>query len=325
MTGYTASSRLSNFPNIFPGEHIYSGLARYHILSGNRTSADTRTYLGLPQGTLKAQNLFNGPGNTVLPNVAEALDRDASEMARHHTLEPLFRLCMPQSLSEAREAAWRHGRPPVAKKVSSVVAQYLRHDRSWRYCVPCSEEDVREYGVAYWHIEHQIPGLGSCPHHKRPLRGNCKACGSSRSTLNDFELPSALCKCPDENEQSKHPAWDQWLYKTFIKLRDDKQATLETTLQRIRSVWNLPDRITGKYRPRIDALLAETESALGIEMLEDLFEYYASADGLFRGRTRPNFIWATMTNSDYRLRHPLYFLVLLYAQEIGVRVNKPSS
>lgn len=39
----------------------------------------------------------------------------------------------------------------------------------WRWCSACILRDIEEYGLAYWHRTHQLPGVVVCAHHGRPL------------------------------------------------------------------------------------------------------------------------------------------------------------
>lgn len=191
----------------------------------------------------------------------------------------------------------------------------LRHDTSWRYCADCVEDDVARHRVAYWHRTHQVPGLVFCPEHGARLIGRCQQCGHARSTLDDLELPGARCECIPEREPPECDSWDAWLANLVQGMKENGRRSLETTQARIREGFGLPDRVTGKHRPRIDEALTAIELAIGREKLAQFFEFYGSADGRFRGRTRPNLLYASLTDSRRMMRHPLYFLVAMGALE----------
>jgi len=60
------------------------------------------------------------------------------------------------------------------------------------YCNECVEEDITNYGYAYWHRRHQLPSVMVCPTHSTPLNyANLRMNGRGRSGLflpNDTEI-----------------------------------------------------------------------------------------------------------------------------------------
>jgi hypothetical protein len=60
------------------------------------------------------------------------------------------------------------------------------------YCNECLEDDIRNYGYAYWHRRHQLPSVMVCPTHSTPLNyANLRMNGRGRSGLflpNDTEI-----------------------------------------------------------------------------------------------------------------------------------------
>ncbi|WP_336511217.1 TniQ family protein, partial [Vibrio anguillarum] len=38
-----------------------------------------------------------------------------------------------------------------------------------KMCPVCVQEDIRQFGVAYWHRVHQIPAIESCCEHQQQL------------------------------------------------------------------------------------------------------------------------------------------------------------
>ena len=60
------------------------------------------------------------------------------------------------------------------------------------YCNECVEEDIRNYGYAYWHRRHQLPSVMVCPTHSTPLiYASLRMNGRGRSGLflpNDDEI-----------------------------------------------------------------------------------------------------------------------------------------
>jgi hypothetical protein len=307
--------RLSFFPAPLPDEHVFSVVARYHLLSANRNEQVTREALRLPKGALKAQNLVNEPARFVVPVIASETGTTPLAIAERHTLFPLFRIAIDSPVLERWYGAWAEGEAVPADAADEHNANHLRHDRSWRYCPACLADDVRRHGVAYWHVSHQVPGLQCCPFHpETSLVGACTDCGESRSTLNALVLPGQRCRCGGDQAACSADAWDSWLSAYFDQLRADDTACLPRTLEQLREGFSLPQCLTDKYRERVDELLAGVENRIGIDRLAGFFEWYANDEAGFRQRSKPNFLWRTMRDTQsWRIRHPLYYLTLLYA------------
>lgn len=314
------ADRLSSapfFPTPLPNEHLYGALARYHVLSGNRDPRETRSDLAIASGPLRAQDAITHSARSAPNRVAALLGVSGCDLVCQHTLWPLFCLAMPAATIDAWQQAWENGTDIEVEPDAKLNRQLLRHDRSWRCCLACIDEDRRRYGVAYWHVEHQIPGLSSCPHHGRVLSGQCQRCGQARLSLDDLKLPAPICRC-DPKPQVDVMLWDDWLYALFLRARSSCDLSLERVLQVVRQVFDLPQRIGLKQRRAVDEALTRIEAKMGISHLARLFVSYDSADGRFRGGRRPNLVSTTLRDPGLRIRHPLYYLVLLWGAGISV-------
>ncbi|GAO26483.1 hypothetical protein ALISP_6303 [Alicycliphilus sp. B1] len=71
-------------------------------------------------------------------------------------------------------------------------------------CLECVKADRARGGVAYWHREHQLPGLGYCPQHGIPLVAGCGVCQFSHPNNRKPKLPQELCWCGQPHALS-HP------------------------------------------------------------------------------------------------------------------------
>lgn len=158
---------LTYFPTPYPGEWWYSVLCRYHVRSGN------------PKNQTTIRELFSGKTNaaigSVLPNstivqIASQLPPDTlkiREIIQQHTLFSYFMRCCPVKQKEEALNRICGGHPLV---ITSI--RMFSKLSEWKpcYCPLCVEEDRKNYGEAYWHIEHQIPLMGVCPRHGCRLR-----------------------------------------------------------------------------------------------------------------------------------------------------------
>ena len=152
---------LQYFPTPYPDELWYSVLCRYHIRTGNPTSAAT------------FRELFNGKDHAALgsflPNklifdIASQLPEgtlDIEDIALNHTLfKYMFRF---QSLDSKNNILnmTKHGKIDFPVKISKPYeAMELKS------CPLCMQEDMKKYGEIYWHLSHQIPYVSVCKKHQ---------------------------------------------------------------------------------------------------------------------------------------------------------------
>nr|WP_244874150.1 TnsD family Tn7-like transposition protein [Cupriavidus numazuensis] len=153
-------------PKPYPDELLYSVIARYvsylHPIS--------RTAL------MKMLTGRSGLAVTDLPrylNHTSAATFDiwalsGTELAQQLTLFPFFSWPLSDSRKNkylermlSNESTSVHS---GLKAISSVA-----HPVYLRICLECYAKEIREYGEAYWHRTHQLPGLLICPIHDTAL------------------------------------------------------------------------------------------------------------------------------------------------------------
>src|SRR3546814_18116907 len=90
-------------------------------------------------------------------------------------------------------------RPPILTRTDTLFP-YTSLFRSVRYCQACVADDRLAFGDAYWHREHQLPGVIVCNSHGCQLTDSSVCRSSSRDRLffislasvaNEHEPPSA--------------------------------------------------------------------------------------------------------------------------------------
>ena len=174
------------------------------------------------------------------------------------------------------------------------------------------------YGVGYWHVVHQVPGLRRCPQHGLPLSGSCADCGQSRRTLNDLALPGPVCSCQADGGSALADDWSDWLCEVFSQLVENGDGCLEWTQNVIRTHLGLPTQLDVKNREVADRALTRVERRVGLSLLSQLFKFYGTADGKFRTNARPNLVLLTLkATRDYYIRHPLHHLALLWGSGVS--------
>lgn len=112
------------------------------------------------------------------------------DVERSATLLPFFRqLCSRPGLfrSHAPEKAMMDD--PAGQEGSGLVLLSNGYPHIWRWCWDCMTSDRQQYGVTLWRLAHQLPGVGVCTRHGRPLS---VAHIQSRLRCQDFMLPADI-------------------------------------------------------------------------------------------------------------------------------------
>lgn len=157
---------LSFFPKLCPDELLYSGLARYHIRSGNKSFRQTDIELfGFHSQQLSKITLTNNL-NYLVNNLPLYSKQTVDHLLYHHTLYPFY-----TSFLTAQEVFLL--RNSIKKKVNGSVFEIAKvslkstanEKKLLKFCPVCLEEDIQQYGEPYWHRSHQIPGVYMCLNH----------------------------------------------------------------------------------------------------------------------------------------------------------------
>ncbi len=158
---------LGYFPTPYPDELLYSVVARYHIRSGNKSFRQTHEEL------FETTDLQ--PDKIVLPNNLNFLTSQlpkgskltVESLIKRNTLYPFFRnFLTPIEIYSFKNL--------LRAKSSTSISQVAKisdkeRNRVLKFCPQCCVEDEQKYGEAYWHRQHQIPGILLCLKHQVPL------------------------------------------------------------------------------------------------------------------------------------------------------------
>jgi hypothetical protein len=149
-------------PPIYVDETIYSYVARLHLYfseTNHRNSA--RRWFGKSPINIDQR----------LPIGLELLSENSGvslrDLLHHHTYYPIFAAfsSQPQSLKTAMLS--NDGRNIA--NVSNVAQAGLKQLSQFKYCPECIKSDKQKYGVAFWHLSHQMHGVTSCLQHTTKL------------------------------------------------------------------------------------------------------------------------------------------------------------
>ena len=157
---------LSFFPNLYPDELLYSGLARYHIRSGNQnfreTDLDLFEYSSQQACRVTLTNNLKG----LLKQISHISDYRVRGLMENHTLYPFYTAFLTPIERRKLELA-------TIEKRSGSILEHAKVDldstnnrrKHLKFCPECFDTEVEQYGEPYWHRSHQIPGMEICTKH----------------------------------------------------------------------------------------------------------------------------------------------------------------
>ncbi|ACC76030.1 TniQ family protein [Paraburkholderia phymatum] len=169
------------FAPSLPDETIQSRVVRHHVLSANRKESDTFLDLfgGLPFSLEQI----------VPPSLLQLADRmdDGSQAAlqpllEHNTLWLLFEPFLADTPQSATVNIGEMMRP-LPRRVVGLHGEA-------QLCPACVEDDMRTFGMGYWHRTHHVPGVSVCWRHGTRLLSSCPRCHRP------FQFPKRLLRQP---------------------------------------------------------------------------------------------------------------------------------
>lgn len=150
-----------------PGETLFSLCSRYHYIAGHRIPAQScRALFGTPRA---------GSSHDVPSHVQTLIDRTdgalgkARDIILDRTLLPFYFPFHPEHQCENWLTQMTTGSSPTLKAQMGLAASQLGASHPLKACPECMQSDASEHDVAYWHVDHQIPGVLVCPLHRTPL------------------------------------------------------------------------------------------------------------------------------------------------------------
>ncbi|HFL7943210.1 TPA: TnsD family Tn7-like transposition protein [Pseudomonas putida] len=160
--------RLHFFPTGFPDETLHSLISRYARLCGLRSSwaafADVKFARAFSQNVAFPSRLADLAA--VLPQGTEL---SVIELIERHTLLPYYAPFLSHSqLDQVRKSMAGDG--GALTLTVGVNASRIGFASRVRCCADCIAQDHDEWGVAYWHRVHLLPGVLVCPYHGTLLR-----------------------------------------------------------------------------------------------------------------------------------------------------------
>lgn len=150
-----------------PDETFYSICSRQHAYFTNFDSATTTSWLF---GTRKN---YAHDFNYNLDSLAEFMIHTwgtPTTITNEHTIAPFFFPFQSQLNVLAAQQALRGPKLGSLKYRLGLLTGRFGAEHPLKACIACMVSDRFSFGVAYWHLSHQYPGMILCPVHGQYLR-----------------------------------------------------------------------------------------------------------------------------------------------------------
>ncbi|MGR5234311.1 TnsD family Tn7-like transposition protein [Vibrio rotiferianus] len=144
-------------PNALPDESLHSRICRYLSTWEYSTEQALEQLTGDSRGAIHPYLTSN------LRFIAQATGEPTKFFLSCQTLRPLFSYYLPKYRKTIEDVAATTNEVIRASQLSTFRG---KEALSVKYCPICARNDLHEYGVAYWHLSHQIPGVEACSAHK---------------------------------------------------------------------------------------------------------------------------------------------------------------
>lgn len=155
---------LAYFPKVYPGELLYSVLARYDRHVGTPGSMHTLDALFSNRNVIAT---FDLPGH--LQSLADRIPSDRGLSVDHIintlTLFPYFTAFVPPTQQEKTRDSMRSGAVDGLHVRLGLSAFRVGRNQWLRFCPECVQEMQAAHGELWWRRDHQLPGVLVCTTH----------------------------------------------------------------------------------------------------------------------------------------------------------------
>jgi len=141
----------------YKGETLYSWLARISFLSGFPSD---ETFL---QYFIGAKNHhLNSIFPSYFPELQVFSKIEARYLIDNHTALPYYRPFSVERLYQQAISELMSQKNNLGYSQFSLIGKPKPKEGQLFYCACCAVKDIESEGVAYWHIEHQLPWVEAC-------------------------------------------------------------------------------------------------------------------------------------------------------------------
>lgn len=160
---------LAYFPQIYPGELLYSVVARYlrHVGAMGQTTALTALF---GRRFVIASPDLPGHLDALSQRISPDRDWSVDRLINEATLFPYYTAFQPPAVRAAVREAMRAGNACDLHLRLGLAAFRTARVTTLRFCPNCLTLMRALYGETYWRREHQLPGAVMCFAHETILR-----------------------------------------------------------------------------------------------------------------------------------------------------------
>lgn len=166
-------------PQWLPNESVYSLISRYHRLSGHVDPALTSKIL-LGASVNGGQHDFPC-GLKHFSKITKGVYGSIDSIIRNRTILPYFLPFKDKNIESDAFTAMRSPSIGSLKYRLGILTSRFGANHPLKICIHCREDDINKFGVPYWHLDHQYPGVWICLKHQHLLSyHNHKSIGGLR-------------------------------------------------------------------------------------------------------------------------------------------------
>lgn len=307
-----------------PDESLYSWCSRYHRTSCHRISQQTTEALF---GSTKLLNAYGFPLRIdYLSEKYKAFVGPSENIIRLHTHLPFF-LHFQENVKSSDLINALRG--PSTRKINfqfDLLSRKFKTNFPLKACPLCMQYDHEEYGTAYWHLSHQLPGNWICKRHRVLLLRHTRE-PSNRKNI-QWNLPTLLqLENPPENLSKK-------LFNSLTQLSSATESLFKASFE-----LNFSPPIMNavhKEKLRQKGIITNKQHLLDNQVESSYLEFILPLLSFSEYR---EFIISAGSASNYfyhwqRPKHPLHHLIVIlwihgnfnnfviaYQQKLGLRLN----
>ena len=160
---------LTYFPEIYPGELLYSVLARYHRHTGAAAPIHSMEALFGRRMVVASVDLQGGL-DVLAARIPAGRGLDSDALVRDLTLLPYYTAFHAPPTRRRAWGALKRGSSTNLHLRLGMVAFRSGHVTQLRFCPTCLEAMRTQFGECYWRRDQQLPGVLVCPQHGTPLK-----------------------------------------------------------------------------------------------------------------------------------------------------------
>jgi hypothetical protein len=203
-------------PQLFPGEHMLSGVARALLLAGKKNLEDAQHHFFGKSVPLSPWLLIHSAMQVYMPESLSIKERQ--HLLVNHSLIGFF----SHSLRHQKVVAALENNIDDRNWPRIPHVEELMFANIWRYCPICVHDDELQYGTSFWRVSHQLHTSITCDRHPEcKLIDRCWTCGAVTKDLKGHPIPN--CKCPQceaiiKPEMFEHNEVTYWVQNAGLQL-----------------------------------------------------------------------------------------------------------